>query len=68
MEFTTKENGKVKFIRVYDEGERFFGKVLVRFGNNKTPMRLTLKEWEKIIVSWAKENTLKKVENTLTKL
>jgi hypothetical protein len=55
MEFTTKENGKVKLIRVYDEGEKFFGKVLVRFGNDKTSMRLTLKEWEKIIVSWAKE-------------
>lgn len=55
MEFTTKENGKVKLIRVYDEGEKFFGKVLVRFGDDKTSMRVTLKEWEEIIVSWKKE-------------
>ena len=66
MKFTTKENGKVELIRVYDEGEKFFGKVLVRFGD-KTPtvrntsMRITLQEWEEIIVSWAKEqkSTLK---------
>ncbi len=55
MKFTTKENGKVELIRVYDEGERFFGKVLVRFGDNKTSMRITLQEWEEIIVSLAKE-------------
>jgi len=55
MKFTTKENGKVELVRVYDEGERFFGKVLVRFGDNKTSMRITLQEWEEIIVSWAKE-------------
>ena len=55
MEFTTKENGKVRLVKVYDEGERFFGKVLVRFGDNTGSMRITLEEWEEIIVSWAKE-------------
>ena len=55
MKFTTKENGKVELRRVYDEGEKFFGKVLVRFGDMKSPLRITLQEWEEIIVSWAKE-------------
>ena len=55
MKITTKENGKVELVRVYDEGEKFFGKVLVRFGDSRTSMRITLKEWEEIIVSWAKE-------------
>lgn len=56
MEFTTKENGKVRLVRVYDRGEKFFGKVLVRFGGDRTSMRITLQKWEEIIVSWAKEN------------
>ena len=55
MEITTKENGKVELVRVYDEGERFFGKVLVRFNSARTSMKITLQEWEEIIVCWAKE-------------
>ena len=56
MTFTTKENGKVELRKVYDEGEKFFGKVLVRFNNGRSPLRITLEQWEEIIVAWAKEN------------
>ena len=56
MKFTTKENGKVELRKVYDRGQKFFGKVLVSFNDSKSPMRITLEEWEEIIVSWAKEN------------
>jgi hypothetical protein len=51
MTFTTKENGKVELNKVYDRGERFFGKVLVNFNDNPSPMRITLEEWEEMITS-----------------
>jgi len=60
MTFTTKENGKVELRRVYDEGEKFYGKVLVRFNDMKSPLRITLEQWEEIIVSWGKEQIKQK--------
>jgi len=59
MTLTTKENGKVELRRVYDREERFFGQVLVKFGDMKSPLRITLQEWEEIVVTWKKEQQTK---------
>ena len=56
MTLHTKQNGKVELKKVYDRGERFFGKVLVSFNDSRSPMRITLEEWEEIIVAHVKEN------------
>ena len=51
MTITTKEYGTIKLVKVYDRGEKFFGKVLVRFQGNRTSTRITLKTWEEIMTS-----------------
>jgi hypothetical protein len=51
MTVTTKENGTMNLVKVYDRGEKFFGKVLVRFDGDRTSTRITLEQWEEIITS-----------------